>query len=124
MATFHRPVKLGCDCGLLEKIRSHWRSAYGCGLKDISAWHEKSLVIVSLSIVKIRLWFSQTKPEDGVQTRDLFRMYLPNDEDTWTYLYIVPFHLFSFYRYVHKLGGGQIFKSMHINKAVLWCLVC
>uniref|UniRef100_A0A672LGI6 Potassium voltage-gated channel subfamily B member 2 n=1 Tax=Sinocyclocheilus grahami TaxID=75366 RepID=A0A672LGI6_SINGR len=58
-----------------------------------------------------------------VQTRGLFRMYLPTMRTLLTYLYILPFHLF--YYFIETVGtvGGQIYKSMHINKAVLRCLV-
>lgn len=59
------------------------KRARRCGLKDNFAWHEKSLVIVSLSIMQMRLQFLADKTwRMWVQTRSLFRMYFTNNEDT------------------------------------------
>lgn len=105
--------------------RTGGEGARRCGLKDIFAWHEKSLVIVSLSITQKRLQFLADETwRMWVQTRGLFRMYLPNNED----IVDLPVH-FTFslvYYFLETVGtiGGRIYKSMHINKAVLRCLVC
>ncbi len=58
------------------------KGARRCGLKDIFAWHEKSLVIVSLSKTQKRLQFLADETwRMRVQTKGLFRMYLLNNED-------------------------------------------
>lgn len=58
------------------------KGARRCGLKDIFAWHEKSLVTVSLSITQKRLQLLADETRRmRVQMRGLFRMYLLNDED-------------------------------------------
>lgn len=84
------------------------KGARRCGLKDIFAWHEKVP----------ETWRMR------VQTRGLFRMYLPNNEDIVDLPVHFTFSLVYYFIETVRTIGGQIYKSMHINKAVLRCLVC
>lgn len=121
MAITRHLAKPGCDCGLtFGQNGAHW------GRKSTQMWSERyfcmawkvpcNCVIVNsaneTAVLADETWRMR------VQTRGLFRMYLPNNED----IVDLPVHftfslVLSFYRDSQNM-------SMHINKAVLRCLVC